>query len=130
MGNEYERSSWAPVNGKAPYWANLLIWMLSHGVLFNVVGTMVLVVLALMYMGLMTNPTVERHERLMEKFAEQHITQTRGIESIVINQATLMKNGERNFQAGLANCQVNARIAQSPEATKICEHLARTGRAD
>lgn len=84
--------------------------------------------------GLIAN----KHQLLLESIVSQHQQQinadhirTRAIErslqGIDRNRDDILRTGEKNFQAGVANCFVNAR---SREDRDRCERLVRTGKGE
>lgn len=91
-------NEWSPVNGGAPYWVNLVLWLLKNGVLFSVLGTVALVAMSLAFMGFIENPQAKKVEGIMKatnavlkEISDQHNVQSRGIKETHVISARVVR---------------------------------------
>lgn len=84
-----EHREWTPLNGKAGYTLNLVVWAMKNGVFFNLLGSIALMAIAGQFLGFYTNPQIEQ---MKAEHSTQNAVLTGVLTQLKINSAAILQN--------------------------------------
>lgn len=67
MAESGHGNDWSPINGKAPWWANMAVWVLRQGFLFQISTVFLLGVIVAVVIGRIDSPMLRAFKEIADR---------------------------------------------------------------